>query len=513
MSVYEVGSDNSLSAVGTVSSKTNAVDAITVDNLTKTKTYVAYIYGMNGSNGELYEIAFLAPPAGPKISASPTSVTLAATESGVAVGSSFTITGSNLTAGTYNLTVPSVTGLTVSPTSFTVASDGTVSQVVNVSYSSTENVPANTANITATVGEASLSVPVNYSASVNTWTLQTISTAKSWDFSKLSGGVQYSGDDLTTEHVYANISVITFPADFDATALAFTGEYPLRSGKGIAQNGTLRFNTSVPGTIVVKFSDTGTSASATAVKRYLVVNGNTTEYWASRENNGTDNPYDAQLNVTTEAIAVPAGDVTISGTSALIYSLLTFTPATATTVTLNDKGYATYSTYYDVEVSGADAYTAALDFDNATITCTKITDGKVPAGAGVLLFGDASAEVTLTPTTGAAALSGNDLKGTTLADGTLADKGSNDYYVLSGNTFKKFTGTTFSANKAYFEVASGVVQARAFSIVFGDESTGISQIETETKSMDGSVYSLSGQRVSQPVKGLYIVNGKKVLVK
>ena len=513
MSVYEVGSDNSLSAVGTVSSKTNAVDAITVDNLTKTKTYVAYIYGMNGSNGELYEIAFLAPPAGPKISASPTSVTLAATESGVAVGSSFTITGSNLTAGTYNLTVPSVTGLTVSPTSFTVASDGTVSQVVNVSYSSTENVPANTANITATVGEASLSVPVNYSASVNTWTLQTISSAKTWDFSKLSGGVQYSGDDLTTEHVYANISEITFPADFDATALAFTGEYPLRSGKTYAQNGTLRFNTSVPGTIVVKFSDTGTSASATAVKRYLVVNGNTTEYWTSRENNGTDNPYDAQLNVTTEAIAVPAGDVTISGTSALIYSLLTFTPATATTVTLNDKGYATYSTYYDVEVSGADAYTAALDFDNATITCTKITDGKGPAGAGVLLFGDASAEVTLTPTTGAAALSGNDLKGTTLADGTLADKGSNDYYVLSGNTFKKFTGTTFSANKAYFEVASGVVQARAFSIVFGDESTGISQIETETKSMDGSVYSLSGQRVSQPVKGLYIVNGKKVLVK
>ena len=513
MSVYEVGSDNSLSAVGTVSSKTNAVDAITVDNLTKTKTYVAYIYGMNGSNGELYEIAFLAPPAGPKISASPTSVTLAATESGVAVGSSFTITGSNLTAGTYNLTVPSVTGLTVSPTSFTVASDGTVSQVVNVSYSSTENVPANTANITATVGEASLSVPVNYSASVNTWTLQTISSAKTWDFSKLSGGVQYSGDDLTTEHVYANISEITFPADFDATALAFTGEYPLRSGKGIAQNGTLRFNTSVPGTIVVKFSDTGTSASATAVKRYLVVNGNTTEYWASRENNGTDNPYDAQLNVTTEAIAVPAGDVTISGTSALIYSLLTFTPATATTVTLNDKGYATYSTYYDVEVSGADAYTAALDFDNATITCTKITDGKVPAGAGVLLFGDASAEVTLTPTTGAAALSGNNLKGTTQADGTLAEKGSNDYYVLSGDTFKKFTGNAFTANKAYFEVASGVVQARAFSIVFGDESTGISQIETETKSMDGSVYNLSGQRVSQPVKGLYIVNGKKVLVK
>ena len=41
------------------------------------------------------------------------------------------------------------------------------------------------------------------------------------------------------------------------------------------------------------------SASATAVKRYLVVNGTQTEYWTSRENNGTEDPYAAQLNVTT----------------------------------------------------------------------------------------------------------------------------------------------------------------------------------------------------------------------
>ena len=509
MAVYEVGTNNTLTPVGTASSKINAVDIITVEELSASKTYVAYIYGMNGSNGELYEVAFLAPSTNsPKLSSSPKSITLTATESGVAVSSSFTITGSNLTAGTYNLTVPSVTGLTVSPTSFTVASDGTVNQAVQVSYSSTKNVAASTANITATVDEVNLSVAVNYSASVIAWTLQSISAETIWDFSELSGGVEYKDDDLNVEHVYANIPEITFGDGFDATALAFTGRYPLREGKKFCQDGTLRFNTTVPGTIVVKFSDTGTSASATAVKRYLVVNGNTTEYWTSRPNNGSE-PYDAQLNITTDAIAVPAGDVTIKGTSAIVVSYLKFTPAAATTITLNSNGYATFSAHYDVAVSGAKAYTAALDFDAEKITCTEIDNAQVPAGNGVLLYGDAGATVTLTPTTGAAALTGNDLKATTLANGTIAPMLSdNNYYALSGDTFKKFEGNAFVANKAYFESTAGL--SRSFKIDF-NHTTGINSIEATTAA-DG-IYDLQGRRVVMPSKGLYILNGKKVIFK
>ena len=30
---------------------------------------------------------------------------------------------------------------------------------------------------------------------------------------------------------------------------------------------------------------------------------------------------------------------------------------------------------------------------------------------------------------------------------------------------------------------------------------------------DGEFYNLAGQRVAQPTKGLYIVNGKKVVIK
>lgn len=157
--------------------------------------------------------------------------------------------------------------------------------------------------------------------------LTVISEATTWDFaSGVTGSKQFTtNEDKNTENIYAFIDGLSFDESFQADALAFTGEYPVRDSK-YAQNGTLHFKTSVAGNIKVSFTDTGSSASATAVKRYLVVNGVTTEYWTSRENNGTE-PYAAQMNVTSGEIAVPAGDVTIKGTSAIRVSKIVFTPS------------------------------------------------------------------------------------------------------------------------------------------------------------------------------------------
>jgi len=182
----------------------------------------------------------------------------------------------------------------------------------------------------------------------------------------------------------------------------------------------------------------------------------------------------------------------------------------AVSTTLNADGFATYSAGYDFTVSGATAYKMALDLTNNTLTGTAVD--KVPAGEGVLLKGEANAKVTIAATSGASALTDNNLHGTTQADGTLATKGSNDYYVLSGDTFKKFTGDAFTANKAYFEVDGTTVQGRVFTMVFDDETTGIRSIDNGQLTMD-KVYNLNGQCVAQPTKGLYIVNGKKVVVK
>ena len=172
--------------------------------------------------------------------------------------------------------------------------------------------------------------------------LQAVSDSTTWDFSKITAntanalyvkeGIQLTDESTPSKNdevIYADYTedFMTIGEEFNKAAIAFKGEYPIRKNQ-YCQAGTLHFKAAVAGTIVVKFSDTGSSASASAVKRYLVVNGVQTEYWTSRENNG-ETPYDAQLNVVSGKIAVPAGDVTITGSSAITMYYVTFVPEKA----------------------------------------------------------------------------------------------------------------------------------------------------------------------------------------
>lgn len=79
----------------------------------------------------------------------------------------------------------------------------------------------------------------------------------------------------------------------------------------------------------------------------------------------------------------------------------------------------------------------------------------------------------------------------------------------------KYDGTgniSSTANRAYLYVPAATT-ARQFLPLFGnDETTGITQVNGEDVKVNG-YYNLSGQRVSQPAKGLYIVGGKKVILK
>ena len=72
--------------------------------------------------------------------------------------------------------------------------------------------------------------------------------------------------------------------------------------------------------------------------------------------------------------------------------------------------------------------------------------------------------------------------------------------------YKLQSDGTIAANKAYLTTAAG---AREFFLF--DEATGIESIDHSPLTIDHSVYDLQGRRVAQPTKGLYIVNGKKVI--
>ncbi|MBQ2073768.1 MAG: hypothetical protein II463_03640, partial [Bacteroidaceae bacterium] len=46
---------------------------------------------------------------------------------------------------------------------------------------------------------------------------------------------------------------------------------------------------------------------------------------------------------------------------------------------------------------------------------------------------------------------------------------------------------------------------------FDDSTTGVTEVNGSGLMVNGPVYDLQGRRVEKPGKGLYIVNGKKVL--
>ena len=305
--------------------------------------------------------------------------------------------------------------------------------------------------------------------------LVSVSAETTWDFSKITETLELNAsttpkntDDYYTIADIAILNSHTIPATFgDATTIAFKGKYPYRNKK--SQAGSWKFNTTVPGTIKVTFSDTGSSGAG--LERYLNVNGENTEYYTMRTGSDADSK-------TTGAIAVSAGDVIITGRNAdngnsdIVVTKIVFTPAKTATVTLNSKGFATYSSKYDFTYEGADAYGMALTA--TSLKGTKVTSGKIKAGEGILFKGAADAIVNITETTGAEELEGNDLIGTTDADNDVITSDAEYKYALSGDTFVTFTGS-MKANKAFFGSAT---QLNSLDLVFDDEiATAINGIE------------------------------------
>ncbi len=111
-----------------------------------------------------------------------------------------------------------------------------------------------------------------------------------------------------------------------------------------------------------------------------------------------------------------------------------------------------------------------------------------------------------------------EFKGTTTGT-TLTAAANKTYYVLKNGEFLRVANLgTVSAYNCYLEITTGgnstPNNVARYSIEIGDNTTRIDSIGTATIEGDGAWYTLSGVRVDKPTqKGIYIHNGKKIIVK
>lgn len=190
-------------------------------------------------------------------------------------------------------------------------------------------------------------------------------------------------------------------------------------------------------------------------------------------------------------------------------------------VEIGSAGYATlYYSDTNLEVpTGVTATTYTIAEDNVTLNESKVyTVGNViPAGEAVVLKGAANTYAFDIVATEAVADANNVLEGTD--EDTAFEEDGYKFYMLSNSAaygigfyLQNASGNSITngAHKAYLKVPAASA-AKAFFALDG-EVTEINSVTIVDKEIKG-VFDLQGRRVDNPVKGLYIMNGKKVVIK
>jgi hypothetical protein len=187
----------------------------------------------------------------------------------------------------------------------------------------------------------------------------------------------------------------------------------------------------------------------------------------------------------------------------------------ATSVTLTPaKEYTTLTSSHNLnfaDVTGLKAF-IATEVSGGAVQMTQVN--KVPAGTGLVIKKTGSAasyDVPVFDGTGADAVTDNKMAGSATETTAIA---ANAGYILSNGVFQPASKGTLAAGKAYLNIPVDA-GARALEMNFDDnETTAVNEItNTNLTNNTNEFFDLQGRKVAQPTKGLYIVNGKKVIIK
>ena len=208
---------------------------------------------------------------------------------------------------------------------------------------------------------------------------------------------------------------------------------------------------------------------------------------------------------------------TFTATQVLPSSLVTYNA-------FEGNGYTTLYVDYPIAVTNAEVYTGQRNDAQTSVEMTLATDNIIPANTGVVLVTeglDAVSNQTYTISNEPGTVERGDISGTT-SEIALTDDTRNNYRVFGlSNALPQRLGffrpssrvTSIPANKAFYDLTGSGVQG--FVLSFDGMETGIAldQIMQPSPEADKPAYDLSGRRVNHAAKGIYIIGGKKVIVK
>jgi uncharacterized protein YjdB len=185
--------------------------------------------------------------------------------------------------------------------------------------------------------------------------------------------------------------------------------------------------------------------------------------------------------------------------------------------TIGSTGWSTFCSDKALDFTGLDVKAYMVTGVNGTKVEKLAVNETVPANTPLLLNGVAAAAYSI-PVVESSETSTADNK---LVAGTgedvSAEPGFAKYVMVASEgkaVFKKIVRVpaTVPVGKAYLKISEEEGTAPMFSIDGDDDTTGINSVERGALSVEGC-YTLDGRRVENPTKGLYIVNGKKVIIK
>ena len=194
-----------------------------------------------------------------------------------------------------------------------------------------------------------------------------------------------------------------------------------------------------------------------------------------------------------------------------------------TTVSFGTTGYATlYAPIALTIPEGVTAYTGTLNEDNTWLTLAPINN-IIPKEHAVILKGETGTKYTFEAAKEAGtAVTGNALKGQT---STIAKPTEGTVYTLQSYDkdedgvkesviFRKYLGEKVNGGRAYIVLPANQngTPAQSIGVRFEDGTTDIehSNLNSQPSTL---IYDLMGRRVEKMENGIYIVNGKKIVVK